>query len=130
MNHKYLEELNLPADSGHFYQFEPAFYSERLQKEKETYGFDSRETIDMDVTFMLWLYEHLRMYVDTAKDIVNLGYPNRCEYEGKKYTQLELIKKMLDGIKRYFAAENDKEAYAELREVANIWAYILPFMWW
>ena len=44
----------------------------RFRKQREKYGFDSRETFCLSLTSAIWLYEHLQMYVDTAE--VNLNF--------------------------------------------------------
>lgn len=51
--------------------------SERMKmfrKEREEYGFDSRETWALEFTAALWLYEHLKMYKKKAGKMINLSF--------------------------------------------------------
>lgn len=131
MGHKYLEELEkyytwdeqLPEDDDRRTTWD---------KEKEIYGFDSRETWDLDHTFFIWLYERLRMYQDTASEIIDLNY-HKFTFKGEEFTQGELIDKMLERLRFYFSDKYDdwdKDNIAYVKEVAEIWAVVLPAMWW
>ena len=76
--HKYLNELGVKDDGicvpG---TTDNDGGSERMnifEKEREEYGFDSRETWGLEYTAALWLYEHLKMYKEKAGEIVNLNF--------------------------------------------------------
>ena len=102
------------------------------QEQREIYGFDERETWSLDSAFYLWLYERLKMYLEYASKIVNLDF-HEFVYKGEKYTQKQLIDMMIERLENYFANKYDTESEEEssrLDEVVEIWALVLPAMWW
>lgn len=130
MGHKYLEELE--TYQGPYWGLVNDNRESQWVKEKETYGFDSTETWNLDSSFYLWLYEHLRMYMDKASEIVNLHF-HTFWFKGHAYYQDELIEEMLTRLRFYFSDEYDEfneEHYAYVSEIVEIWGLILPAMWW
>lgn len=102
------------------------------QRQRREYGFDERETWSLDGTFYLWLYERLKMYLEYASKVVDLDF-HEFIYKGEKYTQKQLIDMMIERLENYFANKYDTESEEEssrLDEVAEIWALVLPAMWW
>ena len=102
------------------------------QRQRREYGFDERETWSLEGAFYLWLYERLKMYLEYASKIVNLDF-HEFVYKGEKYTQKQLIDMMIERLENYFANKYDTESEEEssrLDEVAEIWALVLPAMWW
>lgn len=129
MAHKYLKDIgvtNTPWD----WRKEDSF---KWRHERQTFGFDSRETWNLDYTFYLWLYERLMKYLEDAESVVDLTW-TKVEYNGKTYTQRELIDMMLERLKRFLTDEDfndyEEENYKWLHEIEKIWAVILPAMWW
>ena len=127
--HKYLSELmrNKPC----FLEFPKEW---RFWKQRWQYGFDQRETYALNDTFYCWLYERLRMYVDTASKIIDLEY-HRFIWKGKEYTQIDLIKELLTHLEFYFKSSEDcillnEEEEKIILEIGEIWAILLPAMWW
>lgn len=120
---------------------------ELFEKEREIYGFDSRETWSLDYVFYMWLYERLKMFVEIGGQVVNLNY-HKFDFKGKEYTQLELINMMIEKLEYYFnedardskideyrkqgmgIVEADNKAYEPIKEIGEIWALVLPAMWW
>lgn len=101
-------------------------------KEREVYGFDSTETWDLNSAFYAWLYEHLRMYVDKASDVVNLHY-HKFKWKDEEYYQDEIIDMILDRIRFFFSDEYDDYSdkdIAYVTEIEELWALVLPAMWW
>lgn len=102
------------------------------QRQRREYGFDERETWSLDSAFYLWLYERLKMYLEYASRVVNLDF-HEFIFKGEKYTQKQLIDMMIERLENYFANKYDTESEEEssrLDEVAEIWALVLPAMWW
>lgn len=101
----------------------------KWQEERETYGFDERETWDLDYSFHLWLYERLKMFV---KAPINFEF-HHFEYKGKTYTQKELIEMMLERLEFSFKEDynrlNETQA-AYVSEIEEIWAIVINAMWW
>lgn len=99
-------------------------------QERDAYGFDERETWNMDFSFYLWLYERLKRFVEIAP--INLDY-HKFEYNGKEYTQRQMIDMMLERLEFSFKPghnEFDKKQYSYVSEIEKIWAIVLPAMWW
>lgn len=102
------------------------------EKEIKKYGFAAYETWAMDCFFYAWLYERLKMFLEV--NCIDLNY-HKFEYEGKEYTQLELINKMIYGCEVYFKNNYDdlsspEEDIKAVNDIAKIWAIVLPAMWW
>lgn len=128
MAHKYLDDIGI-TNTPWNWRKEDSF---KWRHERQVYGFDSRECWSLDHTFYLWLYEHLMKYLEDAEKVVDLTW-TKAEYNGKTYTQRELIDKMLKRLNAYFnddINEYDKDDYKWLHEIEAIWAVILPAMWW
>ena len=104
-----------------------------FEKEREIYGFDSRETWSLDYVFYMWLYERLKMFVEIGGQVVDLNY-HKFDFKGKEYTQLELINMMIERLESYFKKEDlfvsSEEEYEPIKEIGEIWALVLPAMWW
>ncbi len=134
-NHKYLQELNLSKDNLWMYDDSQYPDDKRIpvwEKEREEYGFDSRETWDLRFAFYLWLYERLRMYLDRSSKIINLDYYT-FEHKGKEYTQRTLVEDILQHIRFFFSEEfNDGnlEHCNYVREIEELWMLLTPVMWW
>ena len=72
------------------------------------------------------------MYVDVASEVVNLHY-HKFIFKGKEFYQNELIDMMIERIKFAFSEEYDEwneNDTAYVNEIGEIWAVVLPAMWW
>jgi len=129
MAHKYLDDIGV-TDTPWNWRKEDSF---RWRHERQVYGFDGRECWGLDSTFYLWLYEHLMKYLEDAEPVVDLTW-NKFKYNGKTYSQRELIDMMLERLKVWFTDDDfnefDEESYKWLHEIEAIWAVVLPAMWW
>ncbi len=130
---KYLDELGIkPENYGTNFLYKDDERLERFAKEREEYGFDSRETWCLDSVFAEWLYTRCKMYLDTAQ--VSLDF-HKFKYKEKMITQEEAIKKIIKWTEFYIlhkndCNENETKAYKKLIKAAKLWAKILPCMWW
>ena len=124
MGRKYLDDIG--EDYSWVWKPEGSERDELFEKEREIYGFDSRETWSLDYVFYMWLYERLKMYID-------LNF-HKFVYKEKEYTQLELINMMIERLESYFKKEDlfvsSEEEYEPIKEIGEIWALVLPAMWW
>lgn len=132
--HKYFDEIEGKEYRRHPSQLVDAKNDNRSiswYNERRKYGFDSRETWSLDYTFYVWLYEHLMMYKEKASGVVDLTY-HKFEYKGETLTQIECINRMIEGCKLYIqdSEPEDKEKQEKIKSVAEIWALVLPAMWW
>ena len=73
------------------------------------------------------------MFKDKASGVVDLTW-HKFEYKGETLTQIECIDRMIEGCKVFIQNSNDyeidKEKAEKVKEVAEIWALVLPAMWW
>lgn len=131
--HKYFEDIENksfehPSKWGNLINDtrQKTWYNERRK-----YGFDSRETWNLNSVFYIWLYEHLMMYKEKASKIVDLEF-YKFEYKGETLTQIECIDRMIEGCKLYIQNDEsyDKEIQEKIKSVVEIWAMVLPYMWW
>lgn len=145
MGRKYLDDIG--EDYSWVWKPEGSERDETFEKEREIYGFDSRETWNLDCVFYMWLYERLKMFVKIGGQVIDLNY-NKFDFKGKEYTQLELINMMIEKLEYYFnedvrdskideyrkqgmgIVEADNKAYEPIKEIGEIWALVLPTMWW
>ena len=128
MKRKYLDDIKV---NGRWDQITDK-REKRWKKQRKKYGFDERETWGLDEAFYEWLYERLKMYKEIGGRVVNLDY-HRFEYEGKEYTQAELIDEMLKRLEVSFSEEYSdwkEDQYKYVHEIEKIWAVVLPAMWW
>ena len=112
---------------------------EKLKKEREKYGFDSRECYSLRDTFFEWLYERLKMYLRDADKIVDLESERAHHYDYKgesrpvKWMILEAIRLLetyLAPADRVNFFEHEQELFDNALEASRIFVQILPSMWW
>ena len=131
MGRKYLDDIG--EDYSWVWKPEGSERDETFEKEREIYGFDSRETWSLDYVFYMWLYERLKMFVEIGGQVVDLNY-HKFDFKGKEYTQLELINMMIERLEFYFKKGDlfvsSEEEYEPIKEIGEIWALVLPAMWW
>ncbi len=130
--HKYFEEIeNKQGTHPSTWGIGDKTREEVWYKERRKYGFDSRETWSLDTTFYIWLYEHLMMFKEKASDKIDLTY-HKFEYKGEILTQIDCIDRMIEGCKLYIqdSESNEKEKQEKIKSVCEIWALVIPAMWW
>lgn len=128
MKHKYLEEIGFDP----LYETKHDKRNKKWAKERKKYGFDSRETWNMDITFLAWLYEHLRMYQDV--NIVDLTF-NKFDYNGEIINLEDAINKILENIKLVFKNETSyfvgsEKIIAAENEIMDLFHMIWKYLWW
>ena len=101
---------------------------------KFLYNVDPRETYDLDATWRMWLYEHLIMFKKEADQVIDMT-EKKWEYDGKMYSQIELIEMMIERLEFALSPSKDyndfdEEQYKYVSETEKIWALICPAMWW
>lgn len=126
---KYLDDLGLKIE-----QYGTNFASDDDKraicwaKERKEYGFDSRETWNLDRMFVEWIYTRLMMYKEHAN--IDMNY-HKILYKDKEITQKQAIDKILELAKKSLLSYRDEELwYKNIREICDLWKEVLPFMWW
>lgn len=129
---KYLDELGIPVkEYGVNFMDEDDPRHEAWKKEREKYGFDERETWNMDRIFAEWLYSHLKMYVDVCN--VDLSF-HKFNLDGEEYTHGEaidfILERCVDYLKTESWSDEEERAVEGMYDACRMWAEILPAMWW
>jgi hypothetical protein len=88
-----------------------------------------RETWSLDNCFIDWLEERLPVYLREAGQVVNLSF-HKFEYKDQIYTQQEIVEKMIEDIALLRKKEIDEDTSELKQEIAELWAVVLPAMWW
>lgn len=100
----------------------------RLRKieEKKIY----KECYDLDYSFIKWLNIRLKIYLKGASNIIDLTF-YKFEFNGKIYTQEELIKKMIKLSDEILLADfHDEDYYKKIDDLLEIWKLVFHVMWW
>lgn len=99
--------------------------------QRRTRGWSDDETWNLDCEFIKWVNSRFKKYKEKASKIVDLEF-HRFEYEGKEYTQLELIDKVIKLSNEYI----DTNLLSEYKlnsikdEIFDIFKLIFWTMWW
>lgn len=64
------------------------------------------ECWNLDYTIVKWLNEHLKVYLKDANSFID-STVHRFEYQGKEYTQLELLNKLITVTDELLEGYND-----------------------
>lgn len=112
---KYLDDLGLKIE-------------EYGTKEREEYGFDVRETWNLDNTFVEWIYTRVLMYKE--RNCVDTSF-HKVSYKDSSITQEEAMDMILSLSKQILLdMDNDELRLKNFREICDLWKEILPLMWW
>lgn len=133
MKNKYLEDLGLKRGYYGIPEFEDDKREKQWASQRTEYGFDERDTWDLGVLFLEWLYSHCCMYRDV--NCVDLTY-YRFKVNDKTYTQEEALNLIIKYIGEYLVAFNNdgwnipNEVAKNLDFALELWIKIRPAMWW
>ena len=133
---KYLDDIGIKINN-----YGSNFIKDRkIQRffERQKYGFDFRETINMDLMFAEWLYSRLMMLKQQTMD--NLSF-HSIEFEGEEYTIEQAINQILNNIKDYLYhyevidMSGDEEIPQEtvevitekMKQATRLWAEIMRY---
>lgn len=131
---KYLSDLGIPIESygTNFCNNEDDRWEEWMTQ-RETYGFDERETWGFHDTFIEWLYTHLMMFKEKAEPIVDLTfykfpYDENEDGNTRMITLGEAIDIIIEACRNYLT---DDDAFANFpKKYIYLLADILPALWW
>lgn len=132
---KYLDDLGLKIEEyGTNFMSVDDPREEKWAKEREEYGFDNRETWNLDRIFIEWIYTRVKMYKEYS--IVDTSF-YKVPYKEKEITQGEAMDKILELAEESLKSEwycwdekINEMIYNNSREICDLWKEILPFMWW
>lgn len=129
----YLDDIGLKQDN-YFANFcyDDETRSKIWEEERKKYGFDSRETWNIDTGLAEWLYTRLKRYQE-----VSAVDTDRCKYEidGKEITLTEAIQKVIDSCEFYLLNKwgeisYEEKAYDKMKDALHILENIFPSLWW
>lgn len=130
MSRKYIDDLNLGYTDQDLKGHPDDPRQEKWKQQVDTYGFNERETWDLDIAFYMWLYERLMMYKEVSD--INTSF-QKYKFQGVTITQEECIDRMVEGCKyaiisdRYEISEYERQC---VNEVTKLWDLCIIDMWW
>ena len=126
---KYLDDLGLKINEyGTNFMTDNDPRSSKWAKERKEYGFDVRETWNLDRTFVEWIYTRVLMYKE--RNCVDTSF-HKVLYKDDLITQQEAMDIILDLAKQILLdMDNDELRLNNLRGICDLWKEILPIMWW
>lgn len=157
MAHKYLK------DAG----FEKHLYTDTLPKDddrrpewarqRKEYSMDERDTWSLGNLSLMWLYEHIKMYLDFSDiDYIDLNW-HKFDVGDEELDQKELLNRILHKIELYYNlndcfyletfGKKEEELWKEekgvekvvmhsrtqpalCKEIWNLWGIVCRAMWW
>ena len=104
--------------------------TEYLNEFTYLYNPNVKETWAFDYVLAEYLSTRLKLYKQAT--IVDLDYPDRFEYNGKKYTQRELIDEIIKRCDAYVEdnAITNHKATTDMIEAIHMLAEIYTALWW
>ena len=122
---KYLDELNIPTtEYGTNFCDNTDKRWGKWMEEREIYGFDSRETWNIDQLLIEWIYIHFKMFKERAN--IEHDY-NKVKFNDEEITQEQAIDIILAECER-FILSNDIDSVFD-KKVWKLIGKILPAMW-
>lgn len=99
--------------------------------QRRTRGWSDDETWNLDCEFIKWVNSRFKKYKEEAGKIVDLEF-HKFQYEGKEYTQLELIDKVIKLSNEYIDTNLlSKDKLNSIKdEIFDIFKLIFWTMWW
>ena len=128
MAHKYLESLLPKGKSPYDFECDDEVRNQKWKKQQEEFGFDERETWNLDFTFFCWLYERLKRYkeincVDLSCKIVKVN--------DEEKTLEEWIDIMINNAESLILIDMISEEKIDLAEFTiEIFKQTIFYLWW
>lgn len=131
MKRKYLDDLGISFEETPQGWNPDDTRQEEWTNQRESYGFDERETWSLDYSFKLWLYERLSMFNEV--NIINTLY-HTFEYKNETLTFQDCVDRMLEGLKLDLTIPSyseDRTQYEDkINDVVSIFALCFNKLWW
>ena len=136
-NHKYLKDIGIkPADMPWNWNNDDSRQKE-WREERQTYGFDERDTWNLYYTMTLMTYERLKHYREIAPVEIDTPHLSHTyEMDGKNVPYGVIIDRILTGFENYLKAKDegwldtDTKVYDEWLECWTLFALIIRSLWW
>lgn len=98
--------------------------------QRRTRGWSDDETWNLDYEFVKWVNSRFKKYKKQASTTVDLEF-HTFVYKNKKYTQLELINKVIELSDKYLNSDLFKNKLDSIKnEIFDVFKLIFWTMWW
>ena len=127
---KYLDDLNIPITeygTNFINEYEDS-RRRKWRRQRTKYGFDERETWNLDTQFIEWIYTRFKMYKEIAGNYIDLDI-HEFHYIDKEITQKEAIDIILASCEDYFKAKFHNRKMLS-PEIGRLLIEVMPAMWW
>lgn len=129
---KYLEDIGLAiTEYGTNFMSDDDKRSKDWALERTLYGFDNRETWNLNIIFIEWLYTRVLMYKEQASKRIDLSF-HKIQYHNEILSQIEVIDRILSLSKEILLDQKQDELLfiEKSYEICELWKEVLPYMWW
>lgn len=91
------------------------------------------ECWSLDYTLVLWLNEHLKIYLKDADKIIDLDY-YKFDYDNDTYTLKDVIERLIDITDylkdHYYDWDNLKVLQSNIEQMYDLMKMIHFYLWW
>lgn len=91
------------------------------------------ECWNLDYTLVLWLNEHLKIYLKDADKIIDLDY-YKFDYDNDTYTFKDIIERLIDITDylkdHYYDWDNLKVLQSNIEQMYDLMKMIHFYLWW
>lgn len=141
--HQYLKPLNIEingiVDSRSFKDKKES-RSKEWKAQRKKYGFDVRETWNLDFTMSCWIYEHLKMFkdvnpiaVEKEKFLIPILQDDLTEKMEERNLE-EVLDIVCEGLEGYILASDrifrSNTVLVKAENAYKILAIVFPALWW
>ena len=128
MAHKYLESLLPKGKSPYDFECDDEVRNQKWESERLEYGFDERETWNLDFTFFCWLYERLRKYKEVSPADLSCKI---VKVNNEEKTLEEWLDIMINNAESLILVDIYSEEKIDLAEFTiEIFKQTIFYLWW
>ncbi len=107
---------------------------EEWKKERKEYGFDERDTWNLNYSITILVYERLKYYREFAPvEMDKIDFSHTYEVDGEKMAYGTIVDRILKGFESYLGTDDirfDEDVYKEYQECWKLLGIIMPSLWW
>ena len=128
MNHKYLYDILPKGKTPYDFECDDEIRNQKWKKEAEEYGFDERETWNLDFTFFCWLYERLKKYKEVSPADLSCKI---VKVNDEEKTLEEWLDIMINNAESLILVDIYSEEKIDLAEFTiEIFKQTIFYLWW
>ena len=128
MAHKYLESLLPKGKSPYDFECDDEVRNQKWESERLEYGFDERETWNLDFTFFCWLYERLKKYKEVSPADLSCKI---VKVNDEEKTLEEWLDIMINNAESLILVDIYSEEKIDLAEFTiEIFKQTIFYLWW